>query len=61
MDSSLFELTLEQEFQMKLMEQSAQEMSHEQTVDLLMQTAKLLMIKDNVIRDLVKKQVFSWE
>lgn len=61
MDSSLFELTLEQEFQMKLMEQSAQGMSQEQTVDLLMQTAKLLMIKDNVIRDLVKKQVFSWE
>jgi uncharacterized membrane protein len=61
MDSKLFELTLEQEFQMKLMEQSAQGMSHDQTVDLLMQTAKLLMIKDNVIRDLVKKQVFSWE
>lgn len=49
------ELTLEQEFDMRVFEQSAQEMSRDQAVSLLMQASRLLMIKDNVIRDLMKK------
>lgn len=54
MESSSFELTLEQQFQMRLMEQSAQQMTREQMQDLLIQSARLLMLKDNVIRDLMK-------
>jgi hypothetical protein len=54
MNSSSFELTLEQQFQMRLMEQSAQQMTREQMQDLLIQSARLLMLKDNVIRDLIK-------
>ena len=54
MDSSSFELTLEQQFQMRLMEQSAQQMTREQMQDILIKAARLLMIKDNVIRDLIK-------
>ncbi len=54
MESSSFELTLEQQFQMRLMEQSAQQMTREQMQDLLIESARLLMLKDNVIRDLVK-------
>jgi hypothetical protein len=54
MDSSSFQLTLEQQFQMRLMEQSAQKMTREQMQDLLIQSARLLMLKDNVIRDLIK-------
>lgn len=54
MNSSSFELTLEQQFQMRLMEQSAQKMTREQMQDLLIQSARLLMLKDNVIRDLIK-------
>ena len=54
MDSSSFELTLEQQFQMRIMEQSAQQMTREQMQDLLIESARLLMVKDNVIRDLVK-------
>lgn len=54
MDSSSFELTLEQQFQMRMMEQSAQQMTREQMQDLLIQSARLLMLKDNVIRDLLK-------
>ena len=54
MDSSSFELSLEQQFQMRLMEQSAQQMTREQMQDLLIQSARLLMLKDNVIRDLLK-------
>jgi hypothetical protein len=54
MDSSSFELTLEHEFQMKLMEESAQQMSREKMQDLLIKAARLLMVKDNVIRGLIK-------
>jgi hypothetical protein len=54
MDSSSFQLTLEQQFQMRLMEESAQRMSREQMQDILIQTARLLMLKDNVIRDLLR-------
>lgn len=54
MNTSSFELTLEQQFQMRLMEESAQRMTREQMQDLLIQSARLLMLKDNVIRDLIK-------
>ncbi len=54
MDSSSFQLTLEQQFQMRLMEESAQRMSREQMQDVLIQTARLLMVKENVIRDLLR-------
>jgi stalled ribosome alternative rescue factor ArfA len=37
------------------MEQSAQDMSREQAISLLLETARLLMIKDNAIRSLVKQ------
>jgi hypothetical protein len=55
MDSGSFELTLEQQFQMRLMEQSAQDLSREQMLELLLQTSRLLMVKDNVIRNLVRQ------
>lgn len=54
MESSPFELSLEQEFQIRLMEDSAQQLTREQMQDLLIQTTRLLMLKDNVIRDWVK-------
>ena len=54
MDTSAFELTLEQEFQMKLMEESAHNLSREEMQDLLIQTARILMVKDNVIRSMIK-------
>jgi Phycobilisome degradation protein nblA len=59
MDSNVFELTLEQEFQMRLIQESAQNMSREQMQDMLLQTSKLLMIKDNAIRNMMKKGIFS--
>ena len=54
MDSSSFQLSLEQQFQMRLMEESAQQMSREQMQEVLIQAARLLMVKDNVIRDLMR-------
>lgn len=55
MDSSAFELTLEQQFQMRLMQESAEKLSREQMQELLIQTARLLMVKDNVIRNMIKQ------
>ncbi len=54
MEGSSFELTLEQEFQMRMMEESTQNMTREQMQEVLIQAARLLMLKDNVIRNLVK-------
>ncbi len=54
MDTTMFELSLEQQFQMRLMQESAQELSREQMLDILMQTSRMLMVKDNIIRNLVK-------
>lgn len=54
MDTSAFELTLEQQFQMRLMEESAHNLSREEMQDLLIQTARILMVKDNVIRSMIK-------
>lgn len=55
MDPATFELSLEQQFQMRLVEESLNKMSHEQALDLLRQASRLLMVKDNVIRDLMRK------
>ena len=55
MDPSTFELTLEQQFAMRRMEDEISQMSPDQAANLLLEVSKLLMVKDNVIRDLVKK------
>ncbi|MCU0533135.1 MAG: NblA/ycf18 family protein [Hydrococcus sp. Prado102] len=54
MNSSWFDLTMEQEFQMKLMQESVGQMSREQMQDLLLETARLLMVKENVLRNVIK-------
>lgn len=55
MNPATFELSLEQQFQMRLVEESLTKMSREQALDLLLQASRLLMVKDNVIRDLMRK------
>jgi hypothetical protein len=55
MNFESFELTLEQQFQMRLLEQSSQALSREQMHEHLLQIAQMLMIKDNIIRNLVKQ------
>jgi hypothetical protein len=54
MNPSSFELSMEQQFQVRLVEQTMQDMNREQIEDMLMQLTRLLLVKDNVIRDLVK-------
>jgi Phycobilisome degradation protein nblA len=55
MNSSSFELSLEQEFQMKLFEQTIMKMNSEQMQDMLIQITRMMLIKDNFVRDLVKQ------
>ena len=47
-----FELSLEQQFNRKIMQKSIQKMNREAALSLLMDAARLLMIKDNVIKSL---------
>ncbi len=57
MNSTSFDLSMEQEFHLRLMQETIQQMSREQMQDLLIQSARLLFVKDNVIKDLVKSCV----
>jgi hypothetical protein len=54
MNSNSFELSLEQQFEMRRMQDEVQNLSREQALSLLMQASRLLMLKDNVIRNLIK-------
>lgn len=59
MTPNSFELTLEQQFEMRRMHDAAKGMTREQALDMLMQASRLLMIKTNVIRDLSKKVILE--
>jgi Phycobilisome degradation protein nblA len=59
MNVSSFQLSLEQDFQIRLIERSMQDMSKEQLQDMLLQIARLLLVKENIIRDLVKSCVLG--
>lgn len=55
MEPTSFELTLEQQFEMRRMQDAAHGMSREQALDLLVQASRLLMVKENIIRNLIKQ------
>lgn len=55
MDPNALELTVEQEFEIRRIQQEMQNISQEQAHNLLLQVSKLLMVKDNLIKDLMKK------
>jgi hypothetical protein len=42
---------------MRLFQESAEGMSREQALSLLMEASRLLMIKDNIIKDLLKQNL----
>ncbi|CAN1211073.1 hypothetical protein TUMEXPCC7403_12810 [Tumidithrix helvetica PCC 7403] len=50
-------LTLEQEFQMRLVEDSVQQMNRSQMGDLIVELARIVMIKDNAIQDLLNNEI----
>jgi hypothetical protein len=49
------ELTLEQQFQLQIIEKELATMSQEKLKDLLLKTSHMLMVKENVIRALTKR------
>jgi hypothetical protein len=55
MDFMSFDLSLEQQFEIRRLQENVQAMNREQAVELLLEASKTLMIKDNLIRDLMKK------
>jgi hypothetical protein len=49
------ELTLEQQFQMQVIEKEVEAASQEKLKDLLLKTTQMLMVKENVIRALTRR------
>jgi Phycobilisome degradation protein nblA len=50
------DLTLEQQFKIKLFEKSIEAMEPAEAQSLLLEASRLLMIKDNIIRGLMKSE-----
>ena len=55
MNPESLKLTLEQEFALRSITESMKEADREQIVDLLLSTSEMLMVKDNLIKDLVRQ------
>ncbi|MBD2460715.1 NblA/ycf18 family protein [Oscillatoria sp. FACHB-1407] len=55
MDPKAFELSMEQQFEFQRLQYEFQDLDHNQVLNQLMEAAQQLMIKDNLIRDLLKK------
>lgn len=53
MEARSFDLTLEQQFELRQMRDAAMQMSTEDARALLLQASRLLMIKTNVMRSLM--------
>lgn len=49
-------LTVEQEFKMRLFQESVRGMQPEEVQSLLIEASKLLMVKDNIIKGLIKQE-----
>ncbi len=54
MSPECFELSLEQQFSIRAIELNSQSLSSEQLREILAELSKQLIVKDNVIRHLVK-------
>ena len=50
-------LSLEQEFKMRIFQESVREMKPEEARSLLIEASKLLMIKDNIIKGLMEQDI----
>ena len=53
------ELTLEQQFQLRLLEEELATANQEKLKELVLKTSHMLMLKDNVIRSLTKKMALE--
>lgn len=51
------DLSLEQEFKMRIFKESVETMNLDDMRSLLLEASKLLMVKDNIIRGLMRKSL----
>ncbi|ACB49451.1 probable phycobilisome degradation protein [Crocosphaera subtropica ATCC 51142] len=58
MDAKTFELSMEQQFQLQCLQQEFQDLEREQVIDYLIDTMQQIMARDNLIRDLMKNDLF---
>ncbi|MBE9204453.1 NblA/ycf18 family protein [Synechocystis sp. PCC 7339] len=58
-NNEAFNLSLEQKFQLQCLQQEYQELDREQTVNYLLETMQQIMVRDNLIRDLMKNSLLS--
>ena len=53
-------LSLEQEFKMRIFQESVEAMNIEEARSLLVEASKLLMVKDNIIKNLIKEDLSNF-
>jgi uncharacterized protein YaaW (UPF0174 family) len=49
------QLTLEQQFKLKVLQEQVKELSKEQAQEYLMEVFRQMMVKDNLVKQLLKK------
>jgi hypothetical protein len=59
MDVKSFSLTVEQEFQTRAMALTVEEMSEIELRAMTMQLVRLMMVKENIIKNLVRKAILA--
>lgn len=57
MNPEVFNLSLEQQFQLQAIRNDAKHLSKSQLEDMLLEITRQLMIKDNVVKDLLKSKL----
>jgi hypothetical protein len=57
MSPECFELSLEQQFNVKALELNTQDLSLDQMRELLIELSKQLIVKDNVLRHVIKNGI----
>ena len=57
MDAKVFELSLEQKFQLQCLQQEFQDLEREEVINYLIDTMQQIMARDNLIRDLIKNEL----
>ena len=57
MDAKVFELSLEQKFQLQCLQQEFQDLERDEVINYLIDTMQQIMARDNLIRDLMKNEL----
>ncbi|MEM8779322.1 MAG: NblA/ycf18 family protein [Cyanobacteria bacterium P01_G01_bin.49] len=57
MDAKVFELSLEQQFELQCLQQEFQDLERDQVINYLLDTMQQIMARDNLIRDLMKNSL----